>query len=136
MMPGLVALGGLAAAGRAADLLIDVQGARTAKGGIRVAIYRSAGGNDKKGITAGTNTVPAGNTLVKFAGLEPGAYAVTLFHDENDNGALDKNAMGLPTEGCGFGNNARVFFGPTAFEKMAVPVSDGKNHSAPTGAGH
>ncbi|MND09814.1 hypothetical protein D3C83_334330 [compost metagenome] len=29
-------------------------------------------------------------------------------HDENDNGSLDANVLGMPTEGYGFSQNPRV----------------------------
>ena len=48
----------------------------------------------------------AGTQTVVFTELKPGAYAVITFHDENDNGKLDENASGLPTEGYGFSNDA------------------------------
>ena len=31
--------------------------------------------------------------------LPPGRYAVNAFHDENDNGKLDTNLVGIPSEG-------------------------------------
>ena len=33
--------------------------------------------------------------------LEPGRYAVTVLHDENDNAELDTNFLGVPREGFG-----------------------------------
>jgi uncharacterized protein (DUF2141 family) len=40
-----------------------------------------------------------------FEGLAPGAYAVAVVHDENGNGRLDKNFVGIPSEGYGVSNN-------------------------------
>lgn len=34
-----------------------------------------------------------------------GQYAVTVFHDENRNGRLGTNFLGMPTEGVGVSNN-------------------------------
>lgn len=34
-----------------------------------------------------------------------GRYAVTVFHDENGNGRLGQNFLGMPTEGVGVSNN-------------------------------
>ena len=54
--------------------------------------------------------------------LAPGRYALSAFHDENDNGELDTNLMGIPSEGYGFGNDASAAFGPPSFEAAAVDV--------------
>ena len=44
--------------------------------------------------------------------LAPGRYALSAFHNENDNGELDTNLLGVPSEGYGFGNDASAAFGP------------------------
>ena len=51
----------------------------------------------------------------RFENLPPGAYALTVYHDKNSNGQLDKNFLLLPTERYGFSNNARImmFFLPS-----------------------
>lgn len=38
-----------------------------------------------------------------------------MFHDENSNGKLDRNFMGIPREGVGASNGARGHFGPPKF---------------------
>ncbi|QOG04544.1 DUF2141 domain-containing protein [Flavobacterium sp. MDT1-60] len=48
--------------------------------------------------------------------LDPGSYGITIIDDENKNGELDKNFIGMPKEGFGFSN----FF----MEKMKKPVFD------------
>ena len=48
---------------------------------------------------------------------EDGKYAFRFFHDENSNGKLGTNWLGIPNEGFGFSNNAKGTFGPPAFEK-------------------
>jgi len=57
---------------------------------------------------------------VVFTELKPGAYAVITFHDENDDRKLDKNALGLPTEGYGFSNDAEGFLAAPSFKDAAV----------------
>ncbi len=43
---------------------------------------------------------------VVFENLAPGEYGISVVHDENENGDLDKNFVGIPKEGFAFGNNA------------------------------
>lgn len=45
-----------------------------------------------------------------------GSYAVSLFHDENDNNKLDTNFWGVPKEGVGVSNNAKGSFGPPKYQ--------------------
>jgi len=55
-----------------------------------------------------------------FNDLSEGQYAVAVFHDENKNGKLDKNYLGIPTEAYGFSNNARRTFSAPSFEEAEV----------------
>lgn len=48
-----------------------------------------------------------------FKDLVPGAYAVLVTHDENGNGKLDSNMIGMPIEAYGFSNNPNVMRKPT-----------------------
>jgi len=45
-----------------------------------------------------------------------GEYAIKLFHDENGDGKMDKNMLGIPSEDYGFSNNAAGSFGPADYE--------------------
>ena len=58
---------------------------------------------------------------LKFEDLKPGKYAVMVMHDENDNGKLDSNILGIPKEGYGFSNNPNVMRRPT-FEEAMIEV--------------
>lgn len=52
-----------------------------------------------------------------------GNYAIWIFHDENSNGKLDKNFLGIPTEKYGFSNNPKLFFGPPKYEETLIWVN-------------
>ena len=51
-----------------------------------------------------------------FEDLPFGEYAIKLFHDENIDGELNSNFLGIPTEDYGFSNNARGTFGPADYD--------------------
>ncbi len=55
--------------------------------------------------------------------LPPGKYAVVVLHDENKDEKLDRNFLGIPTEGFGFANNPRVFLTAPSFAQAAVAVT-------------
>ncbi len=67
--------------------------------------------------------------IVKIVNLPPGKYAVRYFHDENMNGNLDTNKMGIPTEGYGFSNNAYGLFGPKPFKEWLFDFNENKKLS-------
>ena len=52
-----------------------------------------------------------------------GAYALAFFHDEDDDGAIDRNFFGIPEEGFGFSNDAAPGLGPPSFESASFAVS-------------
>ncbi len=54
--------------------------------------------------------------------LEAGNYALKFFHDENNNGTMDKNIFGIPKEAFGFSNDAKLNFGPPDLEDMLFRV--------------
>jgi len=50
-----------------------------------------------------------------FQDIPPGTYALAVIHDENMNGELDTNLLGIPTEGYGFSNDAKGVVGAPSF---------------------
>jgi uncharacterized protein (DUF2141 family) len=55
--------------------------------------------------------------IVVIDSLKYGEYAVRVFHDENKNGKIDSNFLGIPTEDYGYSNDASGWFGPPSWEK-------------------
>ncbi len=62
-------------------------------------------------------------TQVIFANLPYGSYGVSLYHDENANGKMDKNALGIPKEAYGFYNSAKGFFGKPSYKDVAFQLN-------------
>ncbi len=52
-----------------------------------------------------------------FKDVPDGTYAISVFHDENQNGVHDKNFFGIPSEGYGFSNNIRPIFRSANFDE-------------------
>lgn len=118
---------GLAAApAEASQLRVEVTDIRSDKGAIMASLLRA---NPDKGVaeqvTGAREPARAGRVTLSFDDLESGEYAVMLYHDENGNGELDKNLLGLPLEGFGFSNAAKASFGPPKFGDMKVVVEAG-----------
>lgn len=75
-----------------------------------------------KPLAAQTLPLRDGAAQLVFIGLPPGRYVLKSFADENGNGKLDTNLVGLPTERYGFSNDAKGRMGPPAFDAAAVPL--------------
>ncbi len=63
-----------------------------------------------------------------FKGIPFGTYAVSVWHDENDNGKMDTNLIGIPREGTGASNDAKGRMGPPRFPDASFKV-ESKTHS-------
>ena len=61
-----------------------------------------------------------------FQDIAPGTYALVIAHDENMNGKLDTNWLGVPTEGYGFSNDVKVWLSAPSFSAASF-LFDGKN---------
>jgi uncharacterized protein (DUF2141 family) len=61
-----------------------------------------------------------------FKDIPPGTYAMVVIHDENMNGKLDTNLLGIPTEGYGFSNDAKGVVGSPSFSAASFSY-DGQN---------
>ena len=115
----------------AADLTITVKGVRSADGAIFLAVYDSDKSFMKVPQAKTTRRIDAGKGDLKIVihDLPAGKYAIAGYHDENGNGKLDTNVLGIPEEGYGFSNDARGMFGPPKFSE-AVFQFDGKADKA------
>jgi uncharacterized protein (DUF2141 family) len=56
--------------------------------------------------------------------LPKGSYAISVFHDLNGNGKLDKNMFGAPKEPYGFSRNYKPFMRAPRFEEVVVEISE------------
>jgi uncharacterized protein (DUF2141 family) len=72
-------------------------------------------------IATGKATLTGQSLTFIFRDVKPATYAVSIFQDENDNGKLDTNFLGIPKEGWGFSNNPHVMRKAT-FEEAKFPV--------------
>lgn len=89
-------------------LQVVVTSTRNAQGSLRVALFTGSEGfpgHDEHAV--GRVAIPAsiGPVTVRFEKVQPGEYAVAVLHDEDDNGRMRTNWIGMPREGYGTSNN-------------------------------
>ena len=110
-------------------LEVTLTNIRNARGKLMIAVYDTANGFPESFDAAHLRImIPAkpGKQTVSIIGLQNKDYALTVFHDENENGVLDKNALGMPLEGYGVSNNARNRFRAPDWTKAKFRMRDGK----------
>jgi uncharacterized protein (DUF2141 family) len=139
LLPLLIAAAVLYPSGRAtgapptvgaAELAVLVTGLRNGKGKLSVAVFDRALGFPqederavyRRSVELAGRAIPPGGIEVLLPEVEAGRYALIVLHDENGNGKLDKNFLGMPTEGYGVSNDARNRFGPPKFTEAVVEV--------------
>jgi uncharacterized protein (DUF2141 family) len=66
-----------------------------------------------------------GTTVLTLTGLKPGRYAAQVYYDQNGNHKVDKALFGIPKEGVGFSNDAKIRMAPPKWEE-AVFDYDGR----------
>ena len=93
------------------------------KGALMIALFDSEQAYQARKPLQGVR-LPADASRVKarFEGLKPGRYAVQAFHDLDDDGGMNTNLMGLPTEPFAFSNNAPPRGGPASWSAASFEV--------------
>ncbi|MFC4268592.1 DUF2141 domain-containing protein [Polaribacter marinivivus] len=110
------------------DLKVEITGMDTDKGKVFLALYNSEATFLKKSEdTKGANAIVKDKRAIAiFKGLKKGEYAISLFHDENDNNKMDTKIFGIPKEPYGFSNDAKGFMGPPKFKDAKFIVDTNK----------
>ena len=106
------------------SLVVAIEGFTNSKGYAMIAGYGSeqAYKEGSPKTTMAKVEVTDQKAEVIFNDLKYGTYAVAIFHDQNANGKMDTNFLGLPKESYGRSNNVRGAFGPPSFEKAKIEL--------------
>ena len=110
----------------AATLTVVISDIRSDIGVLNIGVY------DNKNDWLGSSTVQkrslqvlgnsVGGVVTTSFKVEPGEYAISVHHDDNDNGKMDTNFIGIPKEPTGLSNGAVPKFGPPKYKDAAFRV--------------
>lgn len=108
-------------------LVITLSGCKSDKGSVMLVVYDSKDTFTKTELARANAkvSVSSGTARAEIADLPAGTYTVSAYHDENGNGKLDTNFLGMPKESYGFSNDARGKAGPPEWEAAAFSFSGG-----------
>ena len=108
---------------------VEITGARNAKGQILCALFspgRAFPTKPENAVARTHSAIANGAGVCEFKGITPGRYAVSAFHDENSNGKIDTNFIGIPKEGLASSNDAKGHMGPPKFDAAAFEYPGGR----------
>lgn len=117
-----------------ASLTVTLTGLRNDKGQIFIQLWQSPDGFPRQGekvykfVAIDATKSINGSVATTFTDLAPGTYAVSTLHDENRNGKMNSNALGIPKEGWAVSNNVVTHTHAPSFDQASfqVPASGQK----------
>jgi uncharacterized protein (DUF2141 family) len=109
------------------SLTVTISSIKNNTGKLTAEVYNSKGQFLKKAFKTNATVIKNNSAIVVFNDLPKSEYTVMVYHDENNNGKLDKNFIGMPKEAVACSNNAKGFMGPPKYEDAKFSlVADSK----------
>jgi len=98
------------------DIHVTITDIDNDEGMLYVGLYSSEDTFLSKLYKGTRSEIKEGKVVVRLKDIPEGTYAVTVFHDENNNQKLDTNFIGIPKEDTGCSNNAKGFMSAPKWE--------------------
>lgn len=103
-------------------ITINFTGIKSNKGDLYIALYNKKKSFLKKPIKSKIIKVENLKATAFFKNIITGEYAVSAFHDINDNKKMDTKIFGIPKEPTGISNNTTGFMGPPKYKNAKFTV--------------
>jgi uncharacterized protein (DUF2141 family) len=111
---------------------VEILSIRNSTGAVACALFESPEGFPTEFLRFASNLmmvkVRATKATCSFNDIAPGVYAIAVIHDENRDGELATNWMGVPKEGYGFSKDAKGTLGAPAFEAASFSYNGESLH--------
>lgn len=107
-------------------LIVKVVNIISNKGNIRAQLYKNPEAfpiQTEKAYKKKVSEISKNTSIIIFNNLYYGEYAVTVHHDEDLNGIMNRNFLGYPTEGWGVSQNPRIIFRLPSFEEAKFTIN-------------
>jgi len=98
----------------------------TNDGKARVGLYNQAEDFLNKEFKTLETVIVNQKATVAFTDVPDGMYAISCYHDEDNNGQLNMRFGMIPIEDYACSNNAKGFFGPPKWEDAQFEVKGGQ----------
>ena len=111
------------------QLNLKVTGIKEIKGELVIGLFNNQKTWLKKGkeFSKKIIKITARKESIVFDNIPAGNYAISLFQDENMDGKVNRSLIGIPKEGYGFSNNARVTIKAPGFKKSSFLVNSDRD---------
>ena len=116
----------------AQKITVNISGIRAVKGQIVIGVFKDSDTYQKEEpfvneIFSKTNL--NGEALNVQFSLEPGVYGLCLLDDENNNGKMEYNFLGMPKEGFGFSDYYHSGITKPKFDSFKFTLEKDQNKS-------
>ncbi|TBN03636.1 DUF2141 domain-containing protein [Hyunsoonleella flava] len=105
------------------DVTVTVSDLESNDGKVYISLYNTKDSFLGRGFKSTFSTIENNSCEVVFKNIPNGTYAVSLYHDENDNNKMDTGMFGIPKEDYGCSNNAKGFMGPPKWEDAKFTIN-------------
>jgi len=108
------------------SLTVNIEGFSSNDGKVLIAVYNEKREFLKKRFKGAMSKITDKKAMYVFEGIPKGEYAVSIFHDKNDNNKMDTNFFGIPKEDYGCSNDATGFMGPPKYDDAKFQLTANK----------
>jgi uncharacterized protein (DUF2141 family) len=106
------------------DITVNIENLNSNEGKLLVGLYNTEADFLKNRYKDAVISIKNNKATLVFEDVPVGIYAVSFVHDENNNGKMDTNFMGIPKEDYGCSNNAKGTFGPPKWKDAKFELKD------------
>ena len=108
----------------AGDVVVRVMNVGNTMGSVRAEICRAAEWLKDGCVHKAVTPAVRGVTVITLTHVEPGTWAVVVFHDKNNDGEVDTNLLGIPIEGVGFSRDPSLGLQGPSFSSAALVIGE------------
>lgn len=105
---------------------VIMEGFESNEGTVYIGLYNEEGKWLSKRYKKSKEKIENLKAATVFTDVPPGIYAISIFHDVNDNKELDANFFGIPSEPYACSNGAVGRFGPPTWEDAKFTLDGNK----------
>lgn len=107
------------------SVTITIENLKSTKGTVQIAVFNRSESFPKVGgeYKLSQFKLSTGKSNFTINNLPDGEYAIAIHHDENSDGKMNTNMVGIPKEGYAFSRNFKPKFSAPAFSDCAIQIT-------------
>ena len=115
------------------NIQLEISGFNNTNGQLAIAVFNNSTAFESEEETYMDSIliITDNEMIILIEDIDPGTYAINIFHDENKNHELDINWLGMPQEGFGFSNNPSIGFSAPTYDECNFMIEEGQTLGVP-----